>query len=104
MEKRSRTFRSALKSCLLVALAATTVNVYAGWFDSPTVYVGNPHRPNIVWQPSYTRCGCWNHGYYVKFMRQPTCGDVCWTQGHYRVRYYRVVNPMPDSFYPGYAM
>lgn len=116
MDRRSRTFRSALKTCLFVGLTAVTLNVYAGWFDSPTVYVGNPHRPNTTWQPTCCRgCGCWNEGFYIKFLRQPRCGDACWVNGrydrvgnwippHYVVKRFRVVNPMPDSYYPGYAM
>jgi hypothetical protein len=109
MKTKSGKFALVLKSCILIALAASTVNVYA-------MYLGNPDRPNTVWVPGHCASnGCWVEGHYLKFMHQPSCHDVAWVDGqydrngnwipaHWQVRAYVIMNPGSDSEYPGFAM
>lgn len=106
--KRSSKFTALFKTCLFLVLAAMSFNVYA-------MYLGNPNRPDTVWQPGHYDDGCWVEGHYLKFLTPPTCDNVSWVDGHYdrhgdwipahyRVMRYHVVNPGPDSAYPGFAM
>lgn len=111
MENRqSSKYVKPLKSCLLFVLAAVAFNVYA--YNPNAMYLGNPNRPDTVWQPAHCEHGCWREGYYIKFLKQPTCHDVVWVDGqydrngnwveaHFKVIRYTVVNPGSESRYAG---
>ena len=81
---------SFLQTCLLVALATVSFNVFAHHHCYRNyVYVGNPTRPNTIWVPM--QCGCARDGYFIKYIDEPTCADVYWNCDRWQPRAYRVV-------------
>lgn len=116
MEKRrSSRLVTPLKSCFFVGLTVMAFNANACCSDA--MYLGNPNRPDTVWQPPHCNGnGCWAGGSYKKFVcRQSTCHDVCWQCGrydgcgnwipaHFNVPRYVWVNPGPENRYPGFPM
>jgi len=98
-KKTSKKVMFALKSGMLIGLSAAAFNVSA--YCSDAVYLGNPDRPDTVWQPASCVNGCPHEGYFIKFINQPTCRDVRWDCDHFRVPRYVVVNPGSEQNYPG---
>lgn len=98
---------------LMLGLTTLSANVYA--CSHNRMYVGNPNRPDTIWQPGYAENGCWHQGHYIKFIHGARCGDVAWVDGqydkvgnwipgHFKVADYHVVNPCPEYQYPGVPM
>lgn len=95
-----------VKACAFIALATIGANAFAwGGF-----YVGNPNRPDTVWQPAHCEGGCWKEGQYIKFIDKPKCNNLVWVDGqydrngnwvggHYKVVRYVVVNPGSEARY-----
>lgn len=107
MEQKSKWVK-IFPPLLFFVLSMLSFNLYA-------MYLGNPHRPDTVWQPEHCDDGCVVQGHYLKFLSQPSCRDVTWVNGsyddsgnyvspHFRVHRYVVVNPGSESYYPGYPM
>lgn len=115
MDTKQRVGKSStvFKASLFLVLTALAANVYA--YNPNAMYLGNPNRPDTVWQPPHCDHGCWREGYYIKFLSQPTCRDVVWVDGmydrsgnwipaHFKVLRYTVVNPGPEANYVGFPM
>lgn len=110
MEKRRRITSIVFGSLLVLSVMA--LNGCACCSDA--MYLGNPNRPGTVWQPPECEHGCWRSGYYMRFLRQPTCHDVAWVDGecdhcknwipaYFRVLRYTIVNPRAEACYPGFT-
>jgi hypothetical protein len=77
--KTAGRLKSMLKAGVLVALTAMSSSVLAG-----TMYLGNPVRPDTVWQPAHCKGGCVVEGHYLKVIYPPvSCREVVWVDGHY---------------------
>ena len=81
---RSMKFALAVKAIIFIALAAVSFNVLAGEREGPMVYVGNPSRVDTIWVPGHCNsAGCYQPGYYIKFMQPVGAEDLMWITGQY---------------------